>query len=98
MAKSGKTAPTFNLEVADFHTYFVGEDKIWVHNAGCGPASEKAALNIAKRIEQALGKQARRDFHDLKAPGEGDRTMHQLLEDARQIFEDHGVDPPKWLK
>jgi hypothetical protein len=29
-------AATFNLEVADFHTYFVGEDRIWVHNA-CDP-------------------------------------------------------------
>jgi GH35 family endo-1,4-beta-xylanase len=23
---------TYNFEVADFHTYFVGEDGIWVHN------------------------------------------------------------------
>jgi hypothetical protein len=26
------TQPTYNLEVADFHTYFVGEDRLWVHN------------------------------------------------------------------
>ncbi len=31
--QTGRTAPTFNLRVADFHTYFVGEDRIWVHNA-----------------------------------------------------------------
>ena len=31
--KTGRTAPTFNLDVADFHTYFVGEDRIWVHNS-----------------------------------------------------------------
>ena len=24
--------PTFNFEVADFNTYFVGESKVWVHN------------------------------------------------------------------
>jgi RHS repeat-associated protein len=27
--------PTFNFEVADFNTYFVGESKVWVHNAAC---------------------------------------------------------------
>lgn len=27
--------PTFNFEVADFNTYFVGESKVWVHNAHC---------------------------------------------------------------
>ncbi len=24
---------TYNLDVADFHTYFVGKDLLWVHNA-----------------------------------------------------------------
>ncbi len=28
--------PAYNFEVADFHTYFVGEDGAWVHNANCG--------------------------------------------------------------
>ena len=41
VAKTGHTAPTFNLDVAGFHTYFVGEDRIWVHNAGCGPNEAK---------------------------------------------------------
>jgi hypothetical protein len=25
---------TYNIEVADFHTYFVGESPVWVHNSG----------------------------------------------------------------
>ena len=29
------TAPVYNLEVEDFHTYFVGEHGIWVHNQNC---------------------------------------------------------------
>jgi RHS repeat-associated protein len=33
---SGRKAPTYNLTVADYHTYFVGKDHIWVHNA-CNP-------------------------------------------------------------
>ncbi len=30
---TGKSRPTFNLEVAEFHSYFVGEQQAWVHNA-----------------------------------------------------------------
>ena len=29
-------APVYNLEVEDFHTYYVGEHGIWVHNQNCG--------------------------------------------------------------
>ena len=30
---TGQIKPTFNLEVADFHTYFAGEIRAWVHNS-----------------------------------------------------------------
>ncbi|MFA5952603.1 MAG: polymorphic toxin-type HINT domain-containing protein, partial [Hyphomicrobium sp.] len=33
VADTGRIARTYNLEVADFHTYFVGEGRVWVHNA-----------------------------------------------------------------
>ena len=33
---TGHVEPTYNLEVADFHTYFVGLGQLWVHNEGCG--------------------------------------------------------------
>jgi RHS repeat-associated protein len=62
------------------------------------PASEKQALRVAKQIEKDLGKDARRDFHDEKLKGAGDRTMQQLKDDARAIYEDHGKTPPSWLK
>lgn len=32
-------APVYNLEVEDFHTYYVGEHGIWVHNQNCGGQS-----------------------------------------------------------
>jgi hypothetical protein len=28
--------PVYNLEVEDFHTYYVGKHGVWVHNANCG--------------------------------------------------------------
>src|SRR5262245_29431249 len=33
--RTERTAQTYNLEVADFHTYFVGEGRVWVHNGLC---------------------------------------------------------------
>lgn len=32
-------APVYNLEVEDFHTYYVGEHGLWVHNQNCGGLS-----------------------------------------------------------
>jgi hypothetical protein len=37
-----RTQPTYNLEVADFHNYFAGEARVWVHNC------------IVRTIEQLL--------------------------------------------
>ena len=45
-----KDAPvnlTYNLEVADFHTYFVGEDGVLVHNGG--PIYNPAQANVLFR-------------------------------------------------
>lgn len=33
-APPGGLFTTFNFEVADYHTYFVGEEGVWVHNSG----------------------------------------------------------------
>jgi hypothetical protein len=33
IAATRRTAVTFNLEVADYHSYFVGKSHVWVHNA-----------------------------------------------------------------
>jgi len=34
--KTDRIEPTYNFEVGDFHTYFVGESGVWVHNACFG--------------------------------------------------------------
>jgi RHS repeat-associated protein len=62
------------------------------------PASEKTARDIAKRIERDLGKDARRDFHDAKESGSGDRTLSQLKQDARDLYRAAGKEIPNWLK
>lgn len=63
-----------------------------------GTASEKIAKDIAKRIEKDLGKDARRAFHDSKVNGAGDRTTSELKEDARALYQNAGVEIPKWLE
>ncbi|NLZ72672.1 MAG: hypothetical protein GX905_02480 [Bacteroidales bacterium] len=30
-----KTVKVYNFNVDDFHTYFIGENSIWIHNASC---------------------------------------------------------------
>src|SRR5262249_31395777 len=48
------TAPTFNLEVADFHSYFVGELGAWVHNA-CSIDKAAKAMPSLDVLSQAAG-------------------------------------------
>lgn len=31
---TGRTQKVYNLTIADFHTYFVGEEQLFVHNCG----------------------------------------------------------------
>ena len=42
---------TYNFEVADFHTYFVAQDGVWVHNAGGTECERIMSLfrNVMKR-------------------------------------------------
>lgn len=37
VSKTDRVEPTYNFEVEGFHTYFVGEASVWVHNA-CSPS------------------------------------------------------------
>jgi len=40
--------PVYNLEVEDFHTYFIGEQAIWVHNCDMQIQPEKTLSDAAK--------------------------------------------------
>ena len=39
LVPKNRVVPTYNFTVADFHTYFVGHAKVWVHNCECGEAA-----------------------------------------------------------
>lgn len=38
-ATGGGIDQVFNFEVEDFHTYYVGQQGVWVHNTNCAAAS-----------------------------------------------------------
>ena len=54
---------TYNLEVEDFHTYFVGENSVCVHNAGCGGYKKYSPDQIADRYEISV-----EEFHKQVKP------------------------------
>jgi RHS repeat-associated protein len=60
-------------------------------------ASEKTAKDIANQIERDLGKEARREFHDMKQ-GKRDRTLKELKEDADWLYKQAGKQTPNWIK
>jgi len=47
------TFTTYNFEVEDFHTYFVGESGLWVHNLGKAPCDRVFSLFV--RYARELG-------------------------------------------
>jgi hypothetical protein len=49
-AQRGESYITYNFEVADYHTYFVGAEKVWVHNAA-PQACTRVFSMFDKRLE-----------------------------------------------
>jgi hypothetical protein len=45
VSKTERTERTFNFEVEDFHTYFVGENALWVHNTCSRPPPNGNSLD-----------------------------------------------------
>lgn len=50
-AAPGTCFRTYNLEIVDYHTYFVGQHSVWVHNSS-GRACERAASLFNKFLSK----------------------------------------------
>ena len=93
----------FGLEVHGLHEYCVGVEGFVVHN-DCDEgkkreiASEGRANEIHRRVGRELGPKARKELHDLKEAGMGDRTLEELLDHARSIYENAEKEIPKWQR
>ncbi len=84
VSRTSRIERTYNLEVGDFHTYFVGKNQAWVHNA---------CLKDAKRAMD--GNKAFKDFfHRWKqksgyaGDGAGQRNRNMTDEEILEAYED----------
>lgn len=48
---------TYNFEVADYHTYFVDELGVWVHNADCGGVAKGGDTTVGRWMSKTEHKQ-----------------------------------------
>ena len=64
----------YNLEVADYHTFFVGAGRAWVHNVPCGPILKQlgqtgarpwreAARNVWEKLTGVRARASNLDVH-----------------------------------
>ena len=70
-ATAGKAQTVYNFEVADYHTYFVGQGEVWVHNtcvSKLSDLSQKLRDDVAK-ARQNLGQLPQRTSNRDKTTG-----------------------------
>ena len=68
----------YNFEVEDFHTYYVGDSSVLVHNADCGVTSASTGRTTARNLKEQLAMQ------QVKSnPLSGAKTISTNLNDAR---------------
>ncbi|WP_229207195.1 MULTISPECIES: polymorphic toxin-type HINT domain-containing protein [unclassified Duganella] len=71
LVSTGQSPDTYNLTVSEFHSYFVGKNRIWVHNVKCGELGESATYRDAKgRLRDARTKQYAPDPESAASRGE----------------------------
>ncbi|WP_342316920.1 RHS repeat-associated core domain-containing protein [Lysobacter sp. FW306-1B-D06B] len=75
-----ETVAVYNLEVADSHTFYVGEDGVLAHNVMC---KGKGSRNPKVRDAAANGRQKHREFADKVKAKEGWQSEPQHLVDPK---------------
>lgn len=102
--ETSRSDATYNLTVADFETYFVGKQRVLVHNCKKvtkkerrarikqerkdRKANEPASEERARYESRGMSPEEKRRLHDAKREGENDRSNQQLQEDRRDILEE----------
>lgn len=87
---------TYNFEVADWHTYFVGEPGVWVHNSA--QACERA-FSIWKRLkghEELDDFAAFRRIEELLPNATSETKGSVVTEIIKSRFPDLDPDLPVW--
>jgi hypothetical protein len=83
---------TFNFEVADFHTYFVGEDGAWVHNMkDCGELPGGPALKGSTHHPDVVESRSRKWHQKYGDDGFENAARHFGYERTKSYpFNSHG--------
>lgn len=79
---TGTTNLTYNLTIADFHTYFVGQAKTWVHNQ-CGPTVAEARRTF--RTDRNFQTYFHRWKQSSGLAGDGAGTRNRNMEDREML-------------
>ena len=82
---------TYNFEVKDFHTYFVGENPVCVHNVGCGGGKTP---NSPEKVKDSYIRQNKIDAHAVKKEILGNKSKDIAKYD---IFKDKANSNRIWL-
>ena len=71
----------YNFKVEDYHTYFVGENAVWVHNAECKPATELQVIERdSKEWDAAVEK--------MRAGGKDNNFRVRSASDAKALLKE----------
>ncbi|SUX36059.1 Protein of uncharacterised function (DUF1557) [Chromobacterium violaceum] len=82
-AEEGELDTVFNIQVAEFQTYHVGELGVWVHNANCCPDLK----NIAQEMPAILRPSVLRSALDNAKPTSGHpNQLMTILDDGTKII------------
>ncbi len=79
------TADVYNLEVEGFHTYFVGDSEVWVHNScgGTAPVLAGKAGEAAVRSSYAIGDKVRIAINGRTRIPDG--MTHRVLSEVKNV-------------
>jgi hypothetical protein len=99
-APPGGSFTTYNFEVEDFHTYFVGQSGVWVHNTGAAACRRMFSLfdrildfknykgNLGKGYDDIVRRLGNSLDQDLKST-----FVEGILEDLPRLKDAGKVDP-----
>jgi hypothetical protein len=97
---AGKPFTAYNFEVEDFHTYFVGENGVWVHNSARTPCER--TFSIFEAFRNRHNRQIWEPFKDTikkLSKVESPEILNQkVFNEARKKYFDEGLtEAAPWL-
>lgn len=87
------TATVYNFEVADFHTYFVGRQGVWVHNSCLSDYIEDFMNRLGRRFQKPSGLRFPNDKPSCKKCKGGYESILDSKGNNRKVYIDEDEFP-----